>query len=383
MSSSGNFLSKILQAVVYLALALPVLLILYMFSGHGALEDITLYTNTLIKMLALLALVIFTAASFIVDKLRKTTTSKITLIISFVTVAVSLYFASNVLLPKYIRHGAVSPAIFLKSSREPKTFRFAAAGDAHIGNAQSRTDLTLKMLNHIKRDPYDAFFLLGDLVDLGFDYSLWVKAFGDMESLNRAMPTCYIPGNHDTIFGGTEFYKRYSLPDPEGNMWRRIDIGNIHFLILDIEWVTQTYTKEQAAWLQKQLADIPRKNWCIVMSHTFYYCSGRNKDGWNWYDNSRLIQLLCPLFEKHGVDLVLSGHMHHTEVLQKNGVTYAVMGSLGGSLDEGRNYISPASIWYKAGQYGFADVFINDVSAKLTLRNQENEEIFSMDLINR
>ncbi|MRR15433.1 MAG: hypothetical protein EG826_03130 [Deltaproteobacteria bacterium] len=66
-----------------------------------------------------------------------------------------------------------------------------------------------------------------------------------------------------------------------------------------------------------------------------------------------------------------------------NGVTYAALGSLGGSLDEGRNYISPASICYKAGQYGFADVFINGDSGKLSVRNPENEEIFSTNLTNR
>jgi acid phosphatase type 7 len=288
-----------------------------------------------------------------------------------------------VILPKYIRQGVVSPVNFLCSSQQQRTFRFAAAGDAHIGNKESRTDLTSKMLDHIASDKYDAFFLLGDLVDLGFDYSFWVKAFRIMESLNSAMPTCYVPGNHDTMYGGLEFYKKYSLQDKNENLWRRIDIGNIHFLILDIEWVTQTYTKEQEKWLVTQLEDIPKKDWCIVMSHTFYYCSGRNKDGWNWYDNSILIKQISPLFEKHGVDLVLSGHMHQTEILQKNGVTYAVIGSFGGKLDTGREYISSASVWYKSGQYGFVDVSISDSIGELKVRDIKNEEIYCMILGNR
>jgi UDP-2,3-diacylglucosamine pyrophosphatase LpxH len=382
MNTPKNFISKTLQVVAYSAVALPVLLIVYILTGHGALEDILLYDKTLIKVLSLLALAMSTAISLIIDKSRKITLSKITLTISFITVAVSLYFASYVILPKYIRHGVISPANFLSSRQPAKTFRFAAAGDAHLGNIESRTDLTLKMLGNITQDKYDAFFLLGDLVDLGFDYSLWVKAFKDMESLNSAMPICYVPGNHDTMFGGDEFYNKYSLPDDKGKMWRRIDIDHIHFLILDIEWVTQTYTKEQEKWLKKQLAEIPRKDWCIVMSHSFYYCSGRNKDGWDWYDNKRLINKLCPLFENYGVDLVLSGHMHQMEILQKSGVTYAVMGSFGGNLDKGRNYFSPASIWYKARQYGFVDVLISD-KANLKVRNPENKEIYSINLSNR
>lgn len=380
---SANFKSRISQTVTYSAVILPFLLLLYIFTSHNALEDIMLYNKTLIKMLFLSALAAVTAASFIVDTIREKSASKTTLIISVVTLAVSLYFASYLLIPRYIRHGVISTPNFLSSSPKQKIFHFAAAGDAHIGNGKSRTDITMKILDNIAQDRYDAFFLLGDLVDRGFDYGLWVKSFQDMEFINTVMPTCYIPGNHDTIFGGDEFYHKYSLPDNSKTMWRRIDIGNIHFIVLDIEWVTETYTKEQEKWLKNQLASIPREDWCIVLGHTFYYCSGKKKDGWDWYDNKRLIKRLCPLFEYYGVDLVLSGHMHQMEILQKSGVTYAVMGSMGGELDTGRNYVSPASIWYTARQFGFLDVCIKENKAQLKVMNPESRELFSIDIVNR
>jgi acid phosphatase type 7 len=354
-----------------------------MLTGHGAIDDIMLYSQTLIRLIILLVLIMATIISFIVDKKRKIVVSIITLLISFISLAISLYFAYFVILPKYIHQGEVPSANILKSSQQERAFHFAAAGDAHIGNKASRTDLTVKMINHMAEDRYDAFFLLGDLVDLGFDYNLWVKSFKTMEPLNKVMPICYVPGNHDTMFGGDEFFDHYSKPDKSNDMWRRIDIGNIHFLILDIEWVSQTYTQKQETWLKKQLEEIPGKDWCIVMSHTFYYCSGRYKDGWDWYDNDRLIKKISPLFEKYGVDLVLSGHMHQMEILQKNGVTYVVMGSFGGNLDSGRNYISPASIWYKSMQYGFADVFINGANAELKVRDTDNNIIYSIKLNNR
>ena len=50
-----------------------------------------------------------------------------------------------------------------------------------------------------------------------------------------------------------------------------------------------TMTLSQESWLRSQLESIPREDWCIVMSHTFYYCSGPFEDGWAWYDNEKTI----------------------------------------------------------------------------------------------
>jgi UDP-2,3-diacylglucosamine pyrophosphatase LpxH len=366
------------------AITAPLLLAAYMLGGHGTFEDVMLYSPTLRNLLLLLILSVLSALSYIADKMRNRTISGMTLALSSASIVVTLYFASCLILPKYIRQGEISPRNFLVSTdRKVNSFRFASAGDAHIGARDSRTDLTLKMIDHIKNDNYDAFFLLGDLVQLGFNDSMWKKAFKDMYAMNKTVPACYVPGNHDTMFGGDELYRSYSIPDKNGALWRRIDIGNIHFLILDIEWITQTYTKAQEKWLVEQLKSIPAKDWCIVMSHTFYYCSGEKKDGWQWYDNKPLILRLTPLFERYGVDLVMSGHMHQTEVLKMNGVTYAVMGSFGGKLDRGRTYTSPASVWYKAGQFGFADVSIQGDNAVLRVRDPENKTIYSIKLRNR
>ncbi len=384
MNWNKKIISKIARAVVYFAIGFSILLILYMLGGHGALEDILYYTPTVGKLMIVVALAVTTMILLIVDIKHNRMASGKTLALSCILIIVSGYFASYVILPRYIRHGEIPPRKFLSSSdRRVGSFRFAAAGDAHIGDKESRSDLTLQMIEHIQRGNYDAFFLLGDLVDHGFNYSLWKKAFKDMEILNRTIPVCYIPGNHDTMFGGEDFYRKYAVPDNNGSMWRRIDIGNIHFLVLDVEWVTQTYTKEQEKWLIRQLKEISKKDWCIVMSHSFYYCSGRSKDGWDWYDNETLIKRLSPLFEKYGVDLVLSGHMHQMELLKKGGVIYAIMGSFGGTLDKGREYVSPASVWYRARQYGFADVTIKGNDALLMVRDPDNKVMYSINFTNR
>ncbi len=243
------------------------------------------------------------------------------------------------------------------------------------------------MADYIRNDKYDAFFLLGDLVDHGFDDRLWKEAFAHMDSMNQTTPVCYLPGNHDTMFGGDALYKKYAVPDKKDNSWKRIDIGNIHFLILDIEWQLQTYTKDEEQWLIGQLKSIPADDWCIVMLHTFFYCSGKveKEEGWHWYDNQPLIDRISSLLEQNHVDLVLSGHKHQIEVLKNNGLTYAVMGSFGGQLSSSgeKMHMSPASIWFKPQQYGFADVSIHGNNGVLKIRNPENEIMYSINIWNR
>jgi 3',5'-cyclic AMP phosphodiesterase CpdA len=239
------------------------------------------------------------------------------------------------------------------------------------------------MLDYIKEpdNNFSMLFILGDSAHMGFSDSLWKKAFETISSCSSSIPVCYVIGNHDTLFGGLNLYQDYLCPpgshDEKGRcLWKRIDNGNIHLLILDIEWDLRLYTPEQQAWLLEQLESISPDDWCIVMSHTFYYCSGSYQDGWAWYDNHQTIDKLTPLFEKYNVDLVLSGHKHQSELLQKNGVTYVVVGSFGGPPDSEREYISPASVWYRAGVYAFVDVMIDGDIATIVFRDYGDRELF-------
>jgi hypothetical protein len=149
-----------------------------------------------------------------------------------------------------------------------------------------------------------------------------------------------------------------------------------------VEWSDRLFTPAQKQWLLEQLESIPRDDWCIVMSHTFYYCSGGYIQGWAWYDNQQTIETLSPIFEEYDVDIVMSGHKHQAEVLQMNGVTYMVLGCFGGPQDPERTYISPASIWYKQGAYAFADVTIDSGEATIIIRDFDYNNLFET-VINR
>lgn len=258
---------------------------------------------------------------------------------------------------------------------------FAAGGDAHVGNKASNPAATRDLLGEIAKptNGYDAFFLLGDMVQLGFNDSLWRAAAREFAPYTSSIPTAVLPGNHDTILGGLPFYEKYYQPPDTKDtdkLWQRIDIGKVHFLLLDLEWELQPYTDAEQAWLVNELKKIPKEDWTIVMCHTFFYSSGGVEDGWNWYDNKAVIDKLSPLFEKYDVDVVMSGHKHDNELLQKNGVTYVVTGAMGGEPDTVFDYESPASMWLKKGAYAFADVTIAGGTATISFIDRHGKILY-------
>jgi len=274
---------------------------------------------------------------------------------------------------------------------EPDTneLHFAIASDAHFGAGTARTDLTLEMLDNIAlpANNYQAMFFLGDLVEFGFADAQWKEALPSMSTVSSRIPTVYAAGNHDTLFGGFNRFQDYLSPgipeDRDGSrLWSRIDFGNIHFLVLDMEWSTEAFTREQEQWLEEELSAIPRSDWAIVMNHGYYFASGRLINGWNWYENPETIAAVTPIFEKYGVDMVFSGHLHQMESLEHSGVNYFICGAFGGYPEPEPTYTSSSSIWYGGGGYGFIDASIHENTAEIIFRDAENNILHSQAVNN-
>ncbi len=263
-----------------------------------------------------------------------------------------------------------------------RPLHFAVASDAHFGASDSRNDLTAKMLAQVSApaNHFDYFFSLGDNVEFGFRPEQWAKARAAFSHALSVTPTIFAAGNHDAMFTGLDRYLNYCYPANVENtngtrLWHRFDAGNVHFIVLDLEWSAEAFTKAQAAWLEQELRSIPADDWTIVMNHGFYYGSGSVVRGWKWYDNPDTITRVTPVFEKYGVDVVFSGHAHQMELLEKSGVTYAIAGAFGGIPDPARTYESPASLWYRAAAYGYVDVLVDDSSLVITFRDHDGADL--------
>ncbi len=274
---------------------------------------------------------------------------------------------------------------FMTPSATPDTFHFAVSSDCHFGRAASRNDITIDILEQVT-DPtndYDMFFFTGDFVEMGWLDSNWklgLDAISPYTSKISFRPTI---GNHDNFCGGTQFYEEYFYPSPMpsesgSRLYYRFDVGTVHVFMLDLEWGTESYTAAQKKWFETELATVPKDDWTIVMSHCMYYSSGIKLLGMEWYDQKDMIDTFAALFVEHDVDLVFSGHNHHAEILQKDGVTYSVVGTFGGHPDPEREYTSPASLWYKNNQFGFMDVNIAGNTATLTFRDPTNAPLYNI-----
>ncbi len=84
------------------------------------------------------------------------------------------------------------------------------------------------------------------------------------------------------------------------------DFGNMHWLVLDgngyMDWTNEALLK----WVDDDLAASSAR-WKLVMFHQPPFTSNAK------HKHEKRMRLLCAVFQKHGVDMVFSGHAHYYE----------------------------------------------------------------------
>lgn len=197
-------------------------------------------------------------------------------------------------------------------------FRTAAAQDEpfsfiYFGDAQN--DIRSKWSRVIReayRDAPKASFLLhaGDLINNAEIDMEWGEWFGAGAWLNAMMPSLAVPGNHEMakLDNGNRRLSRHWRPSfsqptngPEGLEESCYWLTYHNMLIVCLN--SNERQAEQAVWLDKLLAS-NKSQWTICSFHHPIYSTGKDRD------NAELRALWKPIFDKHKVDLVLTGHDH-------------------------------------------------------------------------
>lgn len=238
------------------------------------------------------------------------------------------------------------------------SFTFVALAD--MGDSAG-TGPTMTKLAELDPD-----FILhpGDLSYARGRNSVWANWFRIIEPQAATRPWLIALGNHEAdprLVSDADrevafFRQRFGLPGNE--LWYSFDWGGVHFVALD------TYSREangnvstQVAWLEADLKAHAKAPWTIVYLHEPPYSSGR------YGPSERVQQRLVPLFEKHGVDLVITGHEHSyersypllggrpvdrnaTTYPEGKGIVYLVTGGAGRQLYDDWTY--PAPNWSAA-----------------------------------
>jgi 3',5'-cyclic AMP phosphodiesterase CpdA len=204
-------------------------------------------------------------------------------------------------------------------SRAP--VRFIVFGDSG-GESRDlvRSEITLY--------PFDLLLHVGDIAyPTATLANLEAKFFDTYSRVLPSTPIFPASGNHEyRADGAAPFRQVFALPGNGGpagkERWYSFDWGPVHFVALDTERVGP----EQAEWLDADLeqSTLP---WTIVYMHRPPFSSGKHGGAPN------VRSTFSPLFVKHGVRLVLSGHDHNYERTNPiDGVTYVVTGGGGYSL---------------------------------------------------
>lgn len=204
---------------------------------------------------------------------------------------------------------------------------FAVLGDNGSGGRQAMAVAT-QMARTYREAPFGLVSLLGDVCYYGSIedrfVDVFVKPLGPLIDAGVAFELAI--GNHDgAIFLAEprlrEIEARLELLGTPGRFYMKTH-GPADFFYLDTS-VSALYgplADEQLRWIDTALAAADRR-WRIVCTHHPPYSSGRHGV------TPGVVERLVPIFERHRVDLVLSGHDHHYERTSPiNGVTYVVSG---------------------------------------------------------
>ena len=214
--------------------------------------------------------------------------------------------------------------------------RVAVAGD--VGDGGSREYRTAEAIATAAGErPYEYLFLLGDSAYPDGDPSeLEEKVFLPFAPvLSRGTELLAILGNHDVKQGkGLELIQALGMP----RRWWSMQEGDVLFVGLDS---TRVDSEAQRRWLAATLEETTAR-WKIVALHHPPYSGG--------YQGSSLDarQAFSPIFERFGVQLVLSGHEHdYQRTVPIRGVTYVITGGAADTRRSGRESFTEVAVsWH-------------------------------------
>jgi hypothetical protein len=138
-------------------------------------------------------------------------------------------------------------------------------------------------------------------------------------NLRASRPLWVALGNHDVMAGyGDDQLRHLGLPDlPYAKT-----LPGVQLLFLD----GNDPDSEQAQWLEAQLSQPGPALRVVVFHQPAYSCAAHG-------NTPAVIQWWVPIFEKHRVALVISGHDHYYERFKSaNDVTYVVTGGGGAAI---------------------------------------------------
>jgi predicted phosphodiesterase len=198
---------------------------------------------------------------------------------------------------------------------DPPALHLAVVGD--VGHPGPRLDAVGAAVARIDdAQPLDALVVLGDNVyPSGDPARLDATVFRPFAAVLDHLPLYAILGNHDVMRNHAE--PQVTALGMPGRWWARHLPGDVLLVGLDSTLIGDA---DQQAWLEQTLASATER-WRLVAVHHPAYSAGYQGP------SPAVRRRWSPLFARHGVQLVLSGHDHdYQRSVPIDGVTYVVSG---------------------------------------------------------
>jgi predicted MPP superfamily phosphohydrolase len=203
------------------------------------------------------------------------------------------------------------------------SLKFAVLGDFGTGSKE-QYQLAVQMKRVHDQFPFELVILVGDNLYGSERPQDFKKKFEDPYKplLDAGVKFYASLGNHDAR--EQRYYKLFNM---DGKLYYSFKPNkqSVRFFALESTYLDP----EQVTWLEKELKD-STSDWKIPYFHHPPYSSG-DRHG----SDTRLREVLEPLFIKYNVSVVFTGHDHFYErVKPQKGITYFGVGS-GGQLRRG------------------------------------------------
>ena len=227
----------------------------------------------------------------------------------------------------------------------PGACEFLALGDSGAGSPEQE-----RLAELMSRQSAAFVIHTGDVVyPVGSFEAYDLRHFRIYRDLMARAPFFPSLGNHDVAEdGGAAYLASHALP-AEGvpasdqGFYYSFDWGQAHLISIDSNRLLAEGRRltRMLEWLEEDLS-ATRQAWRIVYFHHTPYASGPHEAS---VDSLAARKRLVPVFERHGVQLVLAGHEHSYQrswwikngdhsTRPENGVLYVTTGGGGGGLYE-------------------------------------------------
>ncbi|MEF3303075.1 metallophosphoesterase family protein [Paenibacillus sp. GYB003] len=267
------------------------------------------------------------------------------------------------------------PHPFKTAVRKGEPFCFAVTSETggYSGFDQTNGIINRNLFGQMQNYRPDLALFIGDMVNDGRQYDDWsAYLFNPGRGLLWNTPFYSCLGNHEC---NASWYYDFFAYDPPKNYYS-FDYGDVHFVCLDsTDFVKREHYPNAAGticegnpqydFLVRDLQAASAK-WNIVYFHYPPYVSG----GYQVED----LRQLCPVLERHGVDLVFNSHtivyershpLRDGRVDMENGIVYVVAGGAGAMPD----WLLPKREWHTSQSLAVPHfVQVSVVSDRLELR---------------